>query len=149
MNRIFPSFCLQPPLVILGDMDWFSSPRLTVAKVLGPLAPTRQGSARRQLGFASPQQARHDNRPNRVRFLRTDGSPSVAHHPASRRRSNIRIRTPTRSPTRTYTSLVQFTHKRTGVGFQPVIAFGMDVIATGHLELPANHDDTFFESCHV
>ena len=66
--RIFPSFCLQPPHAAPADTDWFSSLGLTVAKVFGPSAPTRQGSARRHLGFAIYQQARRNAWPNRVRY---------------------------------------------------------------------------------
>jgi hypothetical protein len=88
---------------------------LPLRSIFTSIAPTGQGSAQRHLGFAFDRQARHDNRPNRVRlyFLRTDRSPPVALQPASRRRSFIRIQAPTRNLTRTCTSLIQRAGKRT------------------------------------
>ena len=42
-------------------------------------------------GFATRSQARRNTPPNRVRTLRTDRSPPVALHPASRRRSYLQL----------------------------------------------------------
>ncbi len=44
------------------------------------------------LGFATVRLARHDDRPNRVRHLRTGHSPPVALHPSSPRRGYGRLR---------------------------------------------------------
>src|SRR5690606_3753572 len=74
----------------------------------------------RHLGFAFSQQARHDDRPNRVRFLRTSRSPPVALHPASRRRSYVQLRSSDLTSARTCTSRIQDTCKRTGTGGSPV-----------------------------
>src|SRR6185503_736663 len=56
-------------------------------------------SANRGLGFAFARQARQSTRPNRVHLkLRTERSPPVAFHPASRRRSYLRIQAGERMP---------------------------------------------------
>ncbi len=61
-----------------------------------PLSATASGIP----GRASPLHSRlaADSRPNRVRHPRTDRSPPVAPHPASRRRSYIRLQAGERLP---------------------------------------------------
>src|SRR5450432_1146329 len=91
-----------------GDTDWFLLQGLPSRKFSdlshphGRVPPTSVG-LRLQLA-GSPRL-----KIGRIEFvlLRTDGSPSVAPHPASQRRSNRRIQAPIQSLTRTSTSLIQ------------------------------------------
>lgn len=66
MDRAFRPFRLQSPYVARRSRFGFGSPAYRHA--LARAHPLRQGSARRHLGFATLQQARHDDRPNRVRY---------------------------------------------------------------------------------
>jgi hypothetical protein len=63
----------------------------------------------------SPRMSRLVAAPRRIEFvlLRTDLSPPVALHPASRRRSYLRLRSLWLSPTRTFTVLMWRPHGRT------------------------------------
>ena len=72
-HRTFRPFHLQPPVAVPGTDLVFPQglpPRLHRKCI----APTGQGFARRHLGFATGLQARHDNRPNRVRHYPMDWS---------------------------------------------------------------------------
>jgi hypothetical protein len=64
---------------------------------------------------ASPRMSRLATALRRIRFviLRTAGSPPVAPHPASRRRSYLRLRSQRLAPARTYTTLSKRPHGRT------------------------------------
>jgi hypothetical protein len=64
---------------------------------------------------ASPRKSRLATALRRIRFvtLRTAGSPPVAPHPASRRRSDLRLRSPRPAPARTGTVLTKRPHGRT------------------------------------
>jgi hypothetical protein len=64
---------------------------------------------------ASPRMSRLATAPRRIRFviLRTAGSPPVAPHPASRRRSYLRFRSQRPAPARTCTVLTKRPHGRT------------------------------------
>src|SRR6202047_4664522 len=83
----------------------------------------RQSPQRQRLlpGFAINEQARHSVTPKQVRqpplsrgqALRTAGSPPVALHPASRRRSYLRLRSLRPAPARTPTVLTKRPHGRT------------------------------------
>ena len=59
-------------------------------------APTSLYAPKQRIGrfsdFATYEQARRNTPPNRVRLLRTASSPPVASHPASQRRSYLRLR---------------------------------------------------------
>jgi hypothetical protein len=90
--------------------------RLTAAITPRCVAPTRQGSARRHLGFTIP--CRLTTTTGRIEFviLRTSHSSPVALHLVSRQRSYGRLQNSNLILTRTCTSLIQSTHKRTGGG---------------------------------
>jgi hypothetical protein len=60
---IFRPFCLQPPLAVPMRYLVFSAIGLTGGRIV-PDAPRPRGPC--VLGFATSQQARHGNRPNRV-----------------------------------------------------------------------------------
>ena len=64
---------------------------------------------------ASPRMSRLATASRRIRFviLRTASSPPVALHPASRRRSYLRLRSPRPAPARTSTVLTKRPHGRT------------------------------------
>jgi hypothetical protein len=66
----------------------------------------------------SPRKGRLATALRRIRFviLRTAGSPPVAPHPASRRRSYPRLRSPRPAPARTCTVLTKRPHRRTFPG---------------------------------
>ena len=68
----------------------------------------------------SPSRLADNARPNRVRLLQTGRSPPVASHPASWRRSYVRLQARRAiGLKRTYTFLTSCAHGRTGSGFQP------------------------------
>jgi hypothetical protein len=73
----------------------------------------RSSGTDRHLGFAFTEQARRGNRPNRVRLLRTGRSPPVALHPASQRRSYLRLQSPDRTLAGTLTPPIPHAHRRT------------------------------------
>ncbi len=110
MDRVFCPFRLQPPYVVPVRRSGFRTTGLTAATLLTEVRTDRQ---RRLLGFATGKQARHDVWPNRVRCLRTGHSPPVALHLTSRPRSYIWLPGSDLTWTRTFTSLVRSTHKRT------------------------------------
>src|SRR5882724_164684 len=64
---------------------------------------------------ASPRMSRLATASRRIRFvlLRTAGSPPVAFHPASRRRSYLQLRSQRPAPARTFTVLTKRPHGRT------------------------------------
>ncbi len=70
-HRTFRPF--QPPVAVPGT-DLVFPQGLPARLHRKCIAPTGQGFARRHLGFATSLQARHDNRPNRVRHYPTDWS---------------------------------------------------------------------------
>ncbi len=100
----FPPFCLQPPH---ASRDGFLMLPLSLTGVSVPLTGT---SIR-----ASPFPSRLANfmRPNRVRFLRTGGSPSVASHPALGDAVTFGYRPESICLKRTFTSLSGCARRRT------------------------------------
>jgi len=76
-----PAYCATP-----SD---HSVPKHVVSHDHRLFSPARRGH--RFSGFALNPQARRNTPPNRVRTLRTDRSPPVAPHLASRRRSYLRL----------------------------------------------------------
>ena len=76
-----PAYCATP-----SD---HSVPKHVVSHDHRLFSPAQRGH--RFSGFALNPQARRNTPPNRVRTLRTDRSPPVALHPASRRRSYLRL----------------------------------------------------------
>ena len=78
----------------------------------------------RHLGFALWQQARHDDRPNRVRFLRTGRSPPIALHLPSRARSYVRLQSSNATLAGTCALLIQHADRRTATGSASVRCVG-------------------------
>jgi hypothetical protein len=109
---IFRPFRLQPPVDARTDRSAFIGAAYRVTPVRGPMHPRSSGTDR-HLGFAFRLKARHVHRPNRVRLLRTGRSPPVAPHPASRRRSYLRLQCPDRASTGTFTLRVPHARRRT------------------------------------
>ena len=91
-------------------MIWFSDHRAYRRDTLSGVRTDRQ---RRQLGFATGAEARHDVWPNRVRCLRTGRSPPVALHPASQPRSYIRLQSSDPTLAGTFTLRIRSTYRRT------------------------------------
>jgi hypothetical protein len=86
----FQPFRLQPPVRHRGAAFFRASARRTPPpRFSSPVVTGNPGAA---LGFANCQHARLPDWPNRVRHLRTGRSPPAALHPASRRRSCVRLR---------------------------------------------------------
>jgi len=73
---------------------------------------------RRRFLQASPRMSRLATASRRIRFviLRTASSPTVASHPASRRRSYLQLRSLQQAPARTHTALSRRPHGRTHPG---------------------------------
>jgi len=133
MYRIFPSFRLQPPPVasriqpvLFRELTARSANRIPYS---GP---------ERHLGFAFPLQARHDNRPNRVRHP-TDRSFTSSCSPPPLVRTQLLSVTEFRpNPTRTHTLLIQYTYKRTTAGPSARIIFRYyDYVEQGRLQKSA------------
>jgi len=84
---------------------------LTAATLLPKIAPTGDGVI-----WASPLGGRLATTTGRIEFviiLRTNCSPPVASHPASRRRSYVRLQSSDQTLTRTLTSRIRSTRTRT------------------------------------
>src|ERR1700721_4543153 len=114
MESAAPPFCLQPPVVVPRGLVWFC-PRAYRASY-NPRTRFRGIWA----SWASPYPSRLATTTGRIEFakrLRTGGSPPVALHPASRRRSYVRMRSSDRTSEGTYTPLTHSTHGRTRVRY--------------------------------
>ena len=117
-DRIFRPFRLQPPFVAPGVLVWFSS-EADRASPLSRGTPLQR--ADHSVIWTSPFASRlatttgRDHRSGGARFvlLRTGHSPPVALHPVSRRRSDVWLQSLNPTLTRTSTSLIQSTCKRT------------------------------------
>ena len=110
-DRTFWPFHLQPPLVVPGP-GLVSSRGLTAA---APLSCTHSCRVAHSVNWASPFPSRLATTTGRIEFviLWTSRSPPVALHPASRRRSYVRLQSSNPTLARTLTSLIQSTYKRT------------------------------------
>jgi len=101
------------PLTYGADLPaYFLSFHLQPRELPGHRFPPRQRDQRFS-DFALVSQARRSSPPNRVVILRTETSPLVALHPASQRRSFLRLRSLWLFPTRTFNMLMWRPHGRT------------------------------------
>ena len=108
-----PTTCCVPGV-------WFGfPPRLTAWHGLSAIHIPRGTLA----SWASPLSSRLATTTGRIEFvviLRTDRSPPVALHPASRRRSYVRLQCSNPTLTGTCTPPIQHHHKRTRCGILPL-----------------------------
>jgi hypothetical protein len=103
-DQTFRPFRLQPPLVVPGTgLVSFQRAyrRVSAVCVTHPLSRVPHG-----VSWASPFPSRLATTTGRIEFvmLRTSRSPPVASHPASRRRSYVRLQSSNPTSTRTCTS---------------------------------------------
>ena len=107
--RTFRPFCLQPPYAVPVRI-WIFCTGLTVE-----ILCRRNRVLADRAYQASPLTSRLATATGRIEFvnLRTGRSPPVALHPASRRRSYLRLRETRHSSTRTHTSPIRQHHRRT------------------------------------
>ena len=110
--RTFHPFCLQSPYAVPVRI-WIFCTGLTVE-----ILCRRNRVLADQAYQASPFSGRLATATGRIEFvnLRTGRSPRVALHPASRRRSDLRLRETRHSSTRTRTSPIRQHHRRTRTG---------------------------------
>ena len=113
----FRPFCLQPPLAVLMRRLGFAASSVPSIAAL----PLRSCPRTKRI-WVSPLTSRLTTATGRIEFvsddrshpvLRTGRSLRVAPHPASRRRSYLRLRGTRHPPTRTFTSPMQQHHRRT------------------------------------
>ena len=110
-DRTFRPFRLQPPDVVKGNESGFVALPYRTAPRAVAVSPRP-----RRVIWASPLHSRLATTPGRIEFviiLRTSRSPPIALHPASRRRSYVWLQSSDPALTRTYTSLVRSSYKRT------------------------------------
>jgi len=112
MPHTFRPFCRQPPFVVRRAWSGFVTPayRRTL-----PEGKRLTHSWDPCVIWASPFASRLATTTGRIAFvtLRTGRSRSVALHPSSRRRSYVQLQSSDRTLTRTRTSPIQDTYKRT------------------------------------
>ena len=110
-DRAFEPFRLQPPDVVKGNVSGLVALPYRTAQRAVAVSPRP-----RRVIWASPLGCRLATASGRIEFviiLRTGRSPPVAPHLASRRRSYVWLQGSDLTLTRTYTSLVRSTYKRT------------------------------------
>jgi hypothetical protein len=119
----FRPFHLQSPLAVPMRYLAVCSTGLTVGRV----SSTDRALAG-HASWVSPLASRLTTATGRIEFalLRTGRSPRVALHPASRRRSYLRLRGARRSSARNLTSRMQRHHRRTSQGRQPLVVTNGD-----------------------
>ncbi len=93
-HRSVPNHVMRSTIAFAATLAWSMSSRLHLLLAGSPLTS-------RRIGFV---------------VLRTDSSPPVAPHPASRRRSYLRLQSLWHTPTRTYTVLMKRPYGRTRSG---------------------------------
>ncbi len=118
MSLAFRSFHLQPPPVAPGSICF--RPGLTSFYLVHPVCRNRLAS------WASPFPSRLATTTGRIEFviLRTDRSPPVALHPASRRRSYFQLQCPDQTSVETRIPLTKLTHRRTRMLAPPCMTNG-------------------------